>query len=91
MTDEDGIYVLTFTAKLISDFSGDKKRQFLLTYYLCDETLQIFELAVPNSGFRPGRFLQRQRVKNSFTKKLLQPQELFVGAQIGVCGRIFER
>ncbi|OHS94468.1 hypothetical protein TRFO_11079 [Tritrichomonas foetus] len=90
MADDEDVNVLNFTCKLISNFSGDKVREFVLSYYLCDQTMSMFEMAVPNSGFRPGKFLQRQRVKNPKTKDFFAPSAFYVGAQIKVSGRIFE-
>lgn len=90
MTDEDDVNVLNFTARVISKFSGDKVRKFVVSFYLMDHTLSIYEMAVPNSGFRPGKFLQRTRVRNALTKRFFQESDFYVGAKIGVSGRIFE-
>ena len=87
---EDLVNVLMFTAKLISDFSGDKKREFVITFFLSDQTLQVYEMAVPNSGFRPGRFLQRQQTMNAKTKKLFKPSDFYIGARVVISGRTFE-
>ena len=43
---------LRFSAKLVSVVPSDQHRQFILTYYLEDDTLAIFEQARPNSGLR---------------------------------------
>lgn len=90
MSDEDDINVLNFTARVISNFSGDKVRKFVVSFYLTDHTLSIYEMAVPNSGFRPGKFLQRTRVRNAFTKKFFEESDFYIGAEIGVSGRTFE-
>lgn len=90
MSSDEDINVLNFSARVVSKYSGDKVRQFVVSFYLSDNTLSIYEMAVPNSGFRPGKFLQRTRVRNSFTKKFFEEKDFYIGAEIGVSGRIFE-
>eukprot|EP00906_Rhabdomonas_costata_P014946 RCo021443 len=41
----------------------DSTRAFLLSFYLCDDTLQVTERSVHNTGFPGGGFLRRQKVK----------------------------
>jgi hypothetical protein len=41
----------------------DRTRKFVLTVYPSDDTLQIGEVAIRNSGQIAGRFLRRQKVK----------------------------
>ena len=47
--DDESTQILNFKAKLISDYPEDRRRQFMISYYLCDKTMAIFEAAVPNS------------------------------------------
>jgi hypothetical protein len=88
--DDESTQVLNFSSKLISDYPEDRRRQFVVSYYLCDKSMAIFEMVVPNSGFRAGKFLQRTRVRDPETKKFLEPSSFFVGARIHVSGRVFE-
>ena len=44
--------ILRFSAELISALPVDKYRKFIISYYLEDDTLSIFEPARPNSGMR---------------------------------------
>jgi len=90
MMDDENTQVLNFKAKLISDYPEDRRRQFMVSFYLSDKTLAIFEIAVPNSGFRAGKFLQRTRIRNPLTKQFFEPGAFFVGAQVHVSGRVFE-
>lgn len=88
--DDESTQVLNFAAKLISDYPEDRRRQFMVSYFLCDKTMAIYEKQVPNSGFRAGKFLQRTRVRNPETKAFFEPSAFYVGARIHVSGRIFE-
>lgn len=88
--DDESTQILNFKAKLISDYPEDRRRQFMISYYLCDKTMAIFEAAVPNSGFRSGKFLQRTRVRNPETKQFFEPSAFYVGAKIQASGRVFE-
>ena len=90
MSDEEQTQVLNFKARIISDYPEDRRRQFMVSYYLCDNTMAIFEANVPNSGFRAGKFLQRTRVRNPDTNKFFEAQAFYVGAKIRASGRIFE-
>jgi hypothetical protein len=40
----------------------DKERSFVLSYFLMDDTLLIFEPPVRNSGISGGKYLERSRV-----------------------------
>lgn len=88
--DDESTQVLNFSAKLISDYPEDRRRQFVVSYYLCDKTMAVFEIAVPNSGFRAGKFLQRTRVRDPTTKQFFEPCAFYVGAKIHVSAREFE-
>lgn len=88
--DDESTQVLNFKAKLISDYPEDRRRQFVVSYYLCDKTMSIFEELVPNSGFRAGKFLQRTRIRNPKTNKFFESDAFYVGARIHASGRIFE-
>ena len=82
--------VLNFKAKLISEYPEDRRRQFMISYYLCDDTMAIFEANVPNSGFKAGKFLQRTRVRNPDTNQFFEATAFYVGAKIRASGRVFE-
>ena len=43
--------VIRFTVKLVTDVAVDKDRRFILSFYRTDDTLDIFEPPVRNSGW----------------------------------------
>lgn len=47
-------HVLRFAARLINDYPEHEFRYFIIRYFLCDDTIGIFELGERNSGFKVG-------------------------------------
>ena len=88
---------LRFTSILASGAGGkepsvvDKGRVFIITYYLENDTMAIFEPPVKNSGLWGGKYLERQPVFHpGSTTQRYAPTDLCVGAKIVVFGRTFE-
>ncbi len=81
--------VIRFAAKLVSRTPEDKDRDFVVTYYLADDTLGIFEPPKRNSGIVGGKFLERGRVKKFGTNEYFKGGDLYVGAKIAVNGHTF--
>jgi hypothetical protein len=88
--DDESTQVLNFSSKLVSDYPEDRRRQFVVSYYLSDKTMSIFEIIVPNSGFRGGKFLQRTRVRDPQTGQFFEASAFYIGAQIQVSARVFD-
>jgi len=42
--------VVRFTAKLVTDVAVDKDRRFIISFFQTDDTLEIYEPVVRNSG-----------------------------------------
>jgi hypothetical protein len=82
--------VLSFKAKFVPGHPEDLHRQFVVSYYLADASMSIFEEVVPNSGFRGGKFLQRTRVSDLTGGHSLGPRSFYIGAVIQCSGRAFE-
>lgn len=55
--DNDG-KVLRFTARFNTQVPEDVDRRFIISYYLADDTISIFEPAQKNSGIVEGKFLE---------------------------------
>jgi hypothetical protein len=88
--DDESTQVLNFKSKLVSDYPEDRRRQFVVSYYLSDKTMAIFEEVVPNSGFRGGKFLQRTRVRDPDTGQFFEPSVFYIGALIRCSARVFD-
>ncbi|XP_073481249.1 EF-hand domain-containing protein 1 isoform X1 [Aquarana catesbeiana] len=54
--------VLRYAASLDSMNPEDKGRRFILSYYLSDDMISIYEPQIRNSGIIGGKFLERTRV-----------------------------
>ncbi|XP_049622856.1 EF-hand domain-containing family member C2 [Suncus etruscus] len=88
--------ILRFFAKMCSRKNTEVDRMFVISYFLCDDTLAVFEPIEKNSGYNGGLFLKRSRVKRpgqeifkSELSEYIQPEELYVGAKVNVNGYIF--
>lgn len=61
----------------------------MLSYFLADDTLGVYEPPVRNSGIVGGKFLERSRVYRPQSTEVYRPGDLFVGATLEVHKRIF--
>ncbi|KFP66542.1 EF-hand domain-containing family member C2, partial [Cariama cristata] len=89
-------HILRFLAKLVTDSPIDKDRKFIISYFLSDDTISIFERTQRNTGIRGGKFLERGRIKKpgqelfkSEPSEYFKAQNLFVGARICFHGHNF--
>jgi hypothetical protein len=64
-------------------------RKFILSFYLADEHVTLFEPPVKNSGIQGGRFLEKGSYVNSQTGLKIQPDDLVMKNRIGILGRTF--
>jgi len=81
--------VLRFSAGMDTSKPIDMDRKFIISYYLSDDTIQVYEPPVRNSGIIGGMFLKRGRVKKPnqerFSTKLSQyytAADLYIGATV---------
>ncbi|NWH79912.1 EFHC2 protein, partial [Piaya cayana] len=88
--------IMCFIAKLITDSPIDKDRKFLISYFLSDDTISVFEYKQRNTGIRGGKFLRRGRIKKpgqelfkSEPSDYFSAQDLFVGARVCFHGHNF--
>ena len=77
----DGVN-LRFLAKFKNGNKVDAGRRFIVTYYLANDTFQVFEKFERNSGFVGGKFLERDRVKNPLTGEWYRASDFYVGSEI---------
>ncbi|XP_065533163.1 EF-hand domain-containing family member C2 isoform X2 [Lathamus discolor] len=88
--------ILRFLAKLITDSPIDKDRKLIISYFLSDDTISVFEHVQRNSGMHGGKFLERGRIKKpgqelfkSEPSEYFKAQDLFVGARVCFHGHNF--
>lgn len=69
----------------------DRDRSFVVSFFLEDDTLSVYEPPVPNSGLPGGPFLQRRATKKNPSggsgSAYLRARDMYVGAVIEVSGR----
>uniref|UniRef100_A0A1A9ZYI2 EF-hand domain-containing family member C2 n=1 Tax=Glossina pallidipes TaxID=7398 RepID=A0A1A9ZYI2_GLOPL len=89
-------FVLRYGAKLLSTIKENCERVFIVSYYLSDDTIQIYEIAERNSGFLGGEFMKRTRIplpgQEKFTSRrpqYYQPYNFYIGATISLKDHIF--
>lgn len=56
--------ILRYTARFNTKVPEDVDRRFIISFYLADDTISIFEPAQKNSGILEGPFLERRKYKN---------------------------
>ncbi|XP_059212520.1 EF-hand domain-containing protein 1-like [Centropristis striata] len=85
--------VLNYSARLDSQYPEDEGRRFLLSYFLSDDTIRIFEKRANNSGFIGGKFLEKTRIpKPSSTAdspQFYSPADFAIGATVEVFSHRF--
>ena len=81
--------VLRFMASLDTDKAIDLDRRFIVSYYLSDNTLSVYEPLVRNSGIIGGKFIERGKILkgeglDSDTQRRVyyEPKDLYVGARV---------
>lgn len=88
--------ILRFGAKMISIIRENCERSFVISYYLADDTIQIYEVARRNSGFLGGEFLKRARVAlpgqekfSSARPEYYHAKDFYIGARLSLKDHIF--
>lgn len=83
-------HTLRFFCKLISSVGADEERKFLLSLYVRDDTIMVYELADKNSGRFPSKFMERKKHKNPITKNYYKEKDFAVGNKIYLNSFIFK-
>ena len=79
--------ILRYTAKFNTKVPEDLDRRFIISFYLADDTISIFEPAQKNSGIIEGPFLERKKYKNiDSNMEFITPSDLGIGKDIKING-----
>ena len=68
---------------------ADMSRSFIVQVLLEDDTIQILEPPQRNSGHKGGVFLYRTKIESHDGSKVVQPQDIFLGAVVPIYGHRF--
>ncbi|KAI8838822.1 EF-hand domain-containing member C2 [Chytriomyces hyalinus] len=77
----DGIR-LRFLAVLKSGKQVDKDRQFVISVYLSDDTISVFEPHQRNSGIVGGKFLEKKKIKKPDGESVYVASDFRLGADV---------
>lgn len=80
--------VLRFMARMDTTRPIDMDRRFIISYFLSDDTLLVFEPPQRNSGIIGGKFLERGRVKKNNGNHVMA-QDLYIGAHVDLYKHTF--
>ena len=79
--------ILRYTARFNTRVPEDIDRRFIISFYLSDDSISIYEPAVKNSGIIEGPFLRRNKYKNvDKNNEFITPTELPIGGNIKING-----
>ena len=81
--------ILRFVGQMLDGKPGDENRQFIVQVYLEDDTLQIREPPMRNSGFNGGIFLKRTRMNVADRCIPFSPCDVHVGAVLQILSHRF--
>jgi hypothetical protein len=82
--------MLRFAAAFKDPAPQDRFRKFVISFYLSDDTLAVFELPMRNSGFREGKFIQRAKLKNPKAgNRDFVASDFRVGDEVTINGYVF--
>lgn len=79
--------ILRYTAKFNTRTPEDFDRRFIISFYLSDDSIQIYEPAQKNSGIIEGKFLERRKYKNvDNANAFITPSDLPLGGNVKING-----
>lgn len=74
----DGVH-LRFAAHLKTTKQVDRDRRFVISLFLADDEIAVFEPKSRNSGILSGKFLAKSRIKKSDGVSYFEPQDFYLG------------
>ncbi|XP_077198973.1 EF-hand domain-containing family member C2 [Paroedura picta] len=88
--------ILRFLAQFITTDPIAKDRKFIVSYFLSDDTISVFEPPQRNTGILGGKFLERSHIpkpgqelfKSEMTENYTA-QDLYIGAKVCFYGHVF--
>jgi hypothetical protein len=81
---------LRFTARFNTRVPEDIDRRFIISFFLADDSISIFEPATKNSGIIEGKFLERAKYKNvDKDMAFITPTDLPIGGDVKINGYCF--
>jgi hypothetical protein len=85
-----GGIILRYMAKICDPQPEDIQRRFVIQVHLEDDTIQILEPPIRNSGIKGGTFLKRGKVSATRGGRPIDPTEIYLGATPQILSHRFE-
>ena len=84
------MHILRFNSKLVSTEPDDENREFIISVYCGDDTIQVYEVCDKNSGRIGGKFMERKRHKNPVTGTKYDEHDFLIGRTVFLGGFKFQ-
>ena len=84
------MHILRFNAKLVSTEPDDENREFIISFYCGDDTIQVYEVCDKNSGRIGGKFMEKKNHKNPVSGKNYEEKDLLIGKTLFLGGFRFQ-
>ena len=84
------MHILRFNSKLVSTEPDDENREFIISFYCGDDTIQIYEVCDKNSGRIGGKFMEKKTHKNPVTNNNYEEKDFCLGRTIFLGGFRFQ-
>ena len=84
------MHILRFNAKLVSTEPDDENREFIISVYCGDDTIQVYEVCDKNSGRIGGKFMERKRHNNPVTGNRYDEKDFLIGRTVFLGGFKFQ-
>ena len=84
------MHILRFNAKLVSTEPDDENREFIISVYCGDDTIQVYEVCDKNSGRIGGKFMERKKHKNPVTMGYYDEHDFLIGRTVFLGGFKFQ-
>lgn len=76
--------VLRFEAKVVTSSEIDKNRKYIISFFLADDTISVFEPPIRNSGIEGGKVLERRQCCYRGTLTPIRVTDFYVGATVEI-------
>lgn len=83
---KNDMHILRFKAQIVSNKHDDMERHFILSFFCGDDEIQVFEVALRNSGRVGGKFLDKRKHKNPINGNYYNEKDMKVGALLLLSG-----
>ena len=80
------MHILRFEAKVVSTEPDDESRDFIISFYCGDDSIQVYEVCDKNSGRIGGKFMEKKKHKNPITQNYYEEKDFLIGRTIFLGG-----